>query len=208
MLESPARSKPNGSSSSSPGQQMPEELSRLAGSSAPAAVDVEEALPWEGFGLASPPLAAHASQQQQQQQEQEVVELSDSEAELLQVPLAQRLRRQQQAQEQQQRHRGRQDQADWPAEGSPGAPALNVRPPVPSSAIDLATLSPLPLLERLMKQQLAGGRAVSPRATPSPAPCKKLQRREDLAAGGGVEGWRQPALELDDAEVIVIADSD
>ncbi|KAI3424846.1 hypothetical protein D9Q98_008232 [Chlorella vulgaris] len=179
MLESPARSKPNGSSSSSPGQQMPEELSRLAGSGAPAAVDVEEALPWEGFGLASPPLAAPASQQQQQQQqqqEQEVVELSDSEADLLQVPLAQRLHRQQQAQEQQQRHRGRQDQADWPAAGSPGAPALKVRSPVPSSAIDLATLSPLPLLERLMKQQPAGGRVASPRVTPSPAPRKKLQR--------------------------------
>ena len=64
-------------------------------------------------------------------------------------------------------------------------------------AIDLVSPSPLPLAERL--KQLRG--ADSPRATPSPAPMRKLQRR--LQGEAAVVAPPPSA-----ADVIVISDSD
>lgn len=78
--------------------------------------------------------------------------------------------------------------------------------------MDLVSPSPLPLLERLAKQQLRG--VESPRATPSPAPLRKLQKRfqaADAAGGGGgaAEAAAAKSQQADDSsDVIVISDSD
>ena len=79
--------------------------------------------------------------------------------------------------------------------------------------MDLVSPSPLPLLERLAKQQLRG--MESPRATPSPAPLRKLQKRFQAADAAGDSGGAAEAaaaawsLQADDSsDVTVISDSD
>ena len=220
----------SGASNSSSSSGWPQQASQSQ--TQEAAVDVAEALPWDEFGLSSPPGAAAAPaqlaagsdgggrggqqrpwQQQQQQQHAEVVELSDSEDAFLLVPLAQRLRQaqQQHVQEppppQQQREDGEQG-----GSGSPG-----VVPPATADAIDLVSPSPLPLLQRLKQQQPQGGRDAyhSPRATPSPAPQRKLRKCFQEQAGGGsgalaaaeLHRVRQQALDPE-GDVIVVSDSE
>lgn len=231
LLEAGSSSDPSSSSShweQAQGQEAPPSF---------AAEAVLEALPWEDFSLASPLQAQlrrqqdaqHQQQQAQQRGGPEVVHVSDSEEDSLVVPLGERLRQQYRMQppqpEQQLEDTGQDAQrADSGQAGATSPPPRGAAAGAAASdAIDLVSPSPLPLLQRLRKQRLVGGRDSSPRATPSPAPQRKLRRRspkEGAAAGAPVataaaaaaaanHPGRQPALELAmDQEVVVISDSD
>lgn len=118
---------------------------------------------------------------------------------------------------------------------APAAPAMAGAGPAaagqPASVeVDLVSPSPLPLRERLRRQQQAdrqgGGMGIShmqaagghsPRATPSPAPLRKVQRRcsAELLAGSAAgaaaalaAAAQAPALENAWSEAIVISDSE
>ncbi|KAI7845282.1 hypothetical protein COHA_001125 [Chlorella ohadii] len=183
-----------------------------------------------------------AAQQQQQQQQQDVVELLDSDDDGLLLPLAERLQqlhaRQPPAAERAAEARGGagfsgpppppQQQEEQEQKSSPRSPLLPQRQQLaagsadagaaaPAAAggdvMDLVSPSPLPLLERLAKQQLRG--VQSPRATPSPAPQRKLQKRFQTASADAIDGsdeaasaaaaWQQAD---DGSDVIVISDSE
>jgi hypothetical protein len=206
------------------GQQHQQQLLGGSGSGG-VGVDISEALPWDDFGLSSPAGAAsyrqHSQQAGQQQVQAEVMELSGSDDDLL-VPLAQRLLHEQQRRAAAggapqtaapesaggARAAGGADSALEPAgmayqqqqqqeelqEQLPPSPQQQL---LQGDTVDLVSPSPLPLADRLRQQRGFD----SPRATPSPTPMRKLQRR--LQGEAAVV-----APPPSPADVIVISDSD